>query len=118
MLEAVRRILTVQNEFEVFGYEHAADMLKEIQNNRPDVLILDVMVEDQMSGLLAYDEIRSLYPGLPIVMLTSLGDIIRPYFEDRGELPMILEKPITPDKLLTSLRLCMRPGARSEPGKP
>lgn len=70
----------------------------------PDLFILDVMVDEVDSGIIAYSRVRERYPQVPIVLLTSLGEMIRQYFDNDLKFVWILEKPVLPDKLLSVIK--------------
>ena len=103
--EAVERILC-KNGYEVDSYLTMQDFIDSLQNdaNRPDLAILDVMVESMDSGLTTYAQIHKRYPEIQTIFLTSLGDMIRPYFEDGShEWVCIMEKPVEPISLLATI---------------
>lgn len=100
--EAVQRILC-KHGYEVDSYLSMQDFVDSLRDdkNRPDLAILDVMVESMDSGLTTYAKIHSSYPQIQTIFLTSLGDMIRPYFEDGShEWVCIMEKPVEPISLL------------------
>jgi len=100
--EAVERILC-KDGYEVDSYLTMQDFINSLQDdaNRPDLAILDVMVESMDSGLTTYAHIHKRFPQIQTIFLTSLGDMIRPYFEDGShEWVCIVEKPVEPKSLL------------------
>lgn len=103
--EAVQRILC-KNGYEVDSYLTMQDFIDSLQDDakRPDLAILDVMVESMDSGLTTYAQIHKRYPTIQTIFLTSLGDMIRPYFEDGShEWVCIMEKPVEPISLLATI---------------
>lgn len=103
--EAVERILR-KNGYEVDSYLTMQDFIDSLQDdtNRPDLAILDVMVESMDSGLTTYAQIHKRYPQIQTIFLTSLGDMIRPYFDDgSNEWVCIMEKPVEPISLLATI---------------
>lgn len=103
--EAVERILR-KNGYEIQSYVTMQDFIDSLkdESNRPDLAILDVMVESMDAGLTAYAQIHKRYPQLQTIFLTSLGDMIRPYFEDGShEWVCIMEKPVEPVSLLATI---------------
>lgn len=100
--EAVECILC-KDGYEVDSYLTMQDFINSLQDdaNRPDLAILDVMVESMDSGLTTYAQIHKRFPQIQTIFLTSLGDMIRPYFEDGShEWVCIVEKPVEPKSLL------------------
>ena len=78
---------------------------------KPDLAILELMLEEKDGGLVLGYEIRKLYPGTPIIILTSVMgktglsfDAQNP--EARSWVPAdrILDKPVRPEQLLEEVR--------------
>lgn len=100
--DAVARILR-KSGYEVDQYLSMKDFIDHLKkgNNLPDLAILDVMVESMDAGLTAYADIHQNYPQIQTVFLTSLGDMIRPYFDEESDKWVcIMEKPVEPESLL------------------
>lgn len=103
--EAVERILC-KDGYEVDSYLSMQDFIDSLQDeiDPPDLAILDVMVESMDSGLTTYAHIHKRFPKIQTIFLTSLGDMIRPYFEDGShEWVCIMEKPVEPVSLLATI---------------
>ena len=75
---------------------------KEVQ---PDLLIVDLMMEEVDAGTSFVKELRLLGNKAPIYMLSSVGDSLSMStdYSDLG-LSGVLQKPIDPDRLLTLLK--------------
>ena len=104
--DAVALILG-KNGYEVESYLTMQDLIDSLQDadNLPDLAILDVMCESMDAGLSTYAHIHENFPGIQLIFLTSLGDMIRPYFEDGShEWVCIIEKPVEPVSLLAIVR--------------
>ena len=104
--DTVRRILTA-NGYAVDSYQTMNDFTESLWNTTelPDLAILDVMVETMDKGLEAYVEIRSRFPKLPMIFMTSLGEEIRPYFTGvSDEWILIVEKPVDPMSFMSIVR--------------
>lgn len=100
--DAVGRILR-KHGYEVDHYLTMKELINTLEQgvNLPDLAILDVMVESMDAGLTAYVEIHKRYPQIQTIFLTSLGDMIRPYFDkESNEWVSIMEKPVEPESLL------------------
>lgn len=103
--ESVQRILT-KNGYDVDSYLSMQEFIDSLEdeNKRPDLAILDVMVESMDSGLTTYATIHKRFPHIQAIFLTSLGDMIRPYFENGShEWVCIMEKPVEPVSLLATI---------------
>jgi DNA-binding NtrC family response regulator len=100
--DAVSLILS-KSGYAVDSYLTMQDLIDALKDpaNLPDLAILDVMCESMDAGLTTYVHIHKDFPELQIIFLTSLGDMIRPYFEDGShEWVCIIEKPVEPTSLL------------------
>ena len=63
-----------ENDMEVMGIQNSAEgALKVIETNPPDVLLVDIKLKGQMSGIDLVNDIRHKYE-LPIVYLTANSD--------------------------------------------
>ena len=114
--DAVSRILT-KNGYEVTSYLTMQDFIDSLEDgaNLPDLAILDVMVESMDAGLTTYAHVHSRFPNMQAIFLTSLGDMIKPYFEDdKYEWVCILEKPVEPVSLLATIRDRLEKGGAAE----
>lgn len=103
-IRATIRTILQKEGFDVRTYSTVESFTVSLETTRPDLVILDVMVEAEDSGLLAYDTIRQRFPLIPVVIITTLGEMILPYFEDKKESICILEKPILPERLIDTVR--------------
>ncbi len=104
--DTVRRILTMSG-YEVDSYHTSANFINALNNKEsvPDLAILDVMVESMDAGLKTYMELHERFPGMQAIFMTSLGDMILPYFADKSqEWVCIIEKPVEPAVLLSIIR--------------
>jgi len=100
--DAVSRILK-KHGYEVDSFLTMQDFVDSLEDsaNRPDLAILDVMVESMDSGLTTYAQIHKRFPEMQAIFLTSLGDMIKPFFANESqEWVCILEKPVEPTSLL------------------
>ena len=84
----------------------------------PDLLILDVMMEEPDDGFVMARELRRSGWTTPIVMLTSVGKVTgMPFGADPDVVPVdaFLEKPVRPAVLLeTVAALLARKGGKEE----
>ncbi len=109
--DTVSRILSVAG-YTIDSYETHADFIKSLQDaaNLPDLAILDVMVESMDAGFDTYEEMRKRFPGIRVIFLTSLGEMILPYFSGEShDWVCIVEKPVEPESLLAIIRSRLDP---------
>lgn len=76
--------------------------------NKPDVIILDVMMETKTAGFEFAREVHSQCPDLPIIMLTGIHEDVPPsmrFGPDQTWLPVVkfLDKPIDPVALANEI---------------
>ena len=88
------------------------------RDHRPDLLILDVMMEQPDDGIAMAQELRRSGWSRPIVMLTSIGKVTGlGYGVDPDVLPVdaFLEKPVRPAVLVKTVTdLLARAGGKEE----
>ena len=112
MREALRLPLEAQG-YDVFDVSSGKGALEYIAEVKPDLMILDVMMESDTAGFQTAYQIRnppvgSRYSGfekLPILILTAIGEEKKMAFSpdsDGAFLPVdaFLEKPVRPELLL------------------
>lgn len=110
LVEAMR--LTLENaDFEVIDAQDGQKGLDKIEKEKPDLVLLDVMMETQDEGFHIAYQIRNNEEtsDLPIIMLTAVGSETGFSFDkekDEDFLPVneFLEKPVNPDKLIEYVR--------------
>lgn len=90
-------------QHEVLTASNRADGMQAIEDGRPDLIILDVMMEQADDGIAMAQELRRQGCETPILMLTSVGRVTGfTYDEDQELVPVdaFFEKPIQPDLLV------------------
>ena len=111
ILAALSAILT-NFGYEVISAESKKEGLEKLISAKPDIAVLDVMMETSQAGFELTREIREIsgFEELPIIMLTSVGDETGVNFQaamsDSDWLPAdsYIEKPIEPDELLEEIQ--------------
>ncbi len=101
--DAVRMILE-PNGYEVVTAPTAEEGLKAFKASGPDVIIVDLMMEEVDSGTSFVKELQLLGNKAPIYMLSSAGDQLHmaTSYQDLG-LNGVFQKPIQPQVLLRTL---------------
>ncbi len=92
--------------FYVTSVRTLGDVFPALDQDEFDLILLDAMIEEQDSGLIAFELLQNRFPRVPVILMTSLGEMVRPYFKDRGFDVGILEKPVSPDRLLSAIHSC------------
>jgi DNA-binding response OmpR family regulator len=83
-----------------------AEGMEAVQAFLPDLIILDVMMEQPDDGLAMAQELRRAGSAVPIIMLTSVGQVTgMKYGRDNDLVPVeaFFEKPVRPDELLNAV---------------
>ncbi len=124
MEEKKHRILVVDDDTDVLqvirlflekhGYEMAAartaeEGLRRYKEGRPELVIVDLMMEEVDSGTAFVKELKALGNTAPVYMLSSVGDSLHAAtdYADLG-LAGVFQKPIDPQMLLTTLRVKLK----------
>ena len=103
-------LASLQIVLEAHGYEmkaanNAAEGLAVFKEANPDLIIVDLMMEEIDAGTNFVKEIRAAGSNVPVYMLSSIGDNVDSTI-DSGSLGLsgILQKPIDTKHLLTILQ--------------
>ena len=102
----MNRILLEQNGYAVRVAYSGKQCLAEVAARRPDVIILDMVMESREDGFDVSRELRNSEhtKKIPLIMITSVNDSIPFRLQpDRTWLPVdaLLEKPVDPQLLLS-----------------
>jgi len=115
IVEAIRIVLE-SKKYQVDSAADSQEGLKIIKKDKPDLIILDIMMNRMDEG---FDVCRELkkdpkYKDIPILMLTALkertGFDFKPEAGDEDWLPVedYVEKPIQPDDLLAKVEKLLK----------
>jgi len=101
----MNRALLAENGYSVRVAFNGKQCLEEVHKRRPDLIILDMVMESPNDGFDVSRELRNseITRTIPLVMITSVNDSIPFRLEpDRTWLPVdaLLEKPVDPQLLL------------------
>ncbi|MBE7530797.1 MAG: response regulator [Chloroflexi bacterium] len=114
MARTLLRLMLIRAGFNVTEAEDGFDALDKVRKNRPDVILLDVMMPG-MDGFAVCERLRNDLDTatLPIIMLsakTDLGSINRGL---RVGATVYLTKPISPEDLTRHVREALENGKSS-----
>lgn len=104
ILDILKAILTA-NGYEVVGALSAEQGLRAFKQSRPDLIIVDLMMEEIDAGTNLVKQLKAAGSGAPVYMLSSVGDSLS-MLTDYGELGLsgVFQKPIDSDKILSTIR--------------
>ncbi len=99
------------------------DAWKLLEKRRPDLLVMDVMMEEFTSGFELARDVSIKFPDMPVLMLTGVQEHMRSdwkFDEDKDAdwLPVrkFLAKPIPPTKLAEEIEAALK-AAKEKKGK-
>ncbi len=122
-LDAVEliRITLEANNYDVFSAGNGTEGLKLVKEIRPDLIILDVMMDTATEGFQVSYQLRSKDPKseyrefsqTPIIMMTGVSQKLHMKFspeQDGDYLPVdeFLEKPVRVDSLLEKIKKLLK----------
>lgn len=98
------RIILESAPYQVETAASAEEGLRRYKELKPDVVIVDLMMEEVDAGAAFVRDVRALGATPPIYMLSSVGDNLN-LTADYAELGLtgVLQKPISPRTLLKTL---------------
>lgn len=104
IIEAIRFLLTREG-WKVDSHTHGADAIEVVQQTKPDLLILDVMLPGK-SGMDILHELRALpeYQNLPVLMLTARGQMRDRDMAERAGASRFMTKPFSNIEVLDAVR--------------
>jgi two-component system, OmpR family, alkaline phosphatase synthesis response regulator PhoP len=110
------------NGYEVFSAESGPEGWKQVNREKPDLILMDLMMERLDAGMALSQKIKKRFPAIPILMLTSISretgmDFSPRTAEDLKELHVddFCTKPIKAKPLLEKIEKLL--AARAREGK-
>jgi two-component system, OmpR family, response regulator RpaB len=99
------RVVLEANGYLVVAVASAEEGIKAYKENSPDVLIVDLMMEEIDAGMRVVQELHALGNKAPLYLLSSTGDYLYGMVDlhDQG-VTAIFQKPLSPDTLLSLLK--------------
>lgn len=108
-------LLLKQDDHEVAAAESCAEAEQLLMTFTPDLAIIDLIMEQQDSGFTLCHEIKRLYPGTPVILLTSVKSATGISFaassaEARSwvQADRVIDKPVRPEQLKAEVRRLLR----------
>jgi two-component system OmpR family response regulator len=114
ILDLLRKFF-VQHAYEVDLATHGEAMWAVIEKNRPDIIILDLMLPGE-GGLSLCQKLR-VRTSIPIIMLTAMGELSDRIVGLELGADDYLTKPFDPRELLARLRAVQRRAGENSPGQ-
>lgn len=104
-IQEINQLVLQRRGHEVTLAYSATEARNRLENARPDIVVLDVMMEHFTAGIELASEINENLPGTPMIMVSGLRGKLDPAPEgfvfDESKLPVMkfLDKPFAPDRL-------------------
>ncbi len=84
--------------------------VRAFRESKPDLVLLDLMMEEIDSGTVALKEMKAIDRRVPVYMLSSTGDYLHGATDtDELGLAGVFQKPVDPNILLGLLRAKLKP---------
>ena len=103
-LDGMRAILEA-NGYTMIEALSAEDGLKVFRKGQPDLVLVDLMMEEVDAGTGFVKDLKALGSDVPVIMISSAGDNLS-LTTDYTQLGLagLFQKPVDPDVLLTILK--------------
>jgi len=110
LLEQVATIL-IGDGYEVRQAQGQDEAEEQLTAFIPDLAVLDLMMENMDSGFVLCHNIKKLYPGTPVIILTAVQAATGLDFKARSveagswvKADVLLDKPVRPEQLKAEVR--------------
>ncbi len=110
ILEQITAVLE-SSGYEVVSAESRAAAEEAILSIKPDLAILDLMMEEKDSGFVLSYQLKKLYPEMPVILLTAVAGATglsfatqQPDARSWMKVDKLLDKPVRPEQLKAEVR--------------
>lgn len=102
----VSNVVLTSKGYEVVTAQNPDDGYKLIKDQKPDLIILDVMMNEPDDGFFLAQKLRREKIDTPIIMYTSVSKTLGINFGKSDMVPVdeFVEKPISPDELIEKVQ--------------
>jgi CheY-like chemotaxis protein len=104
-------LLLENGGFEVVRAQGRAEGEEALMRMRPDLAVLDLMMEEMDSGFVLCHEVKRLYPETPVIMLTAVASATGMDFKSEAgdakswvKADLMLDKPVRPEQLNAAVK--------------
>ena len=109
----MNRLVLQKRGHEVTAAYSAAEARAALQKGRPDIAVLDVMMESMTAGFDLAREVHGLLPDLPMIILSGVHEATGVPFRFEPEkdwLPVLkfLDKPVEPARLADEIEAVLK----------
>ncbi len=110
LLEQMTAVLAAEG-YDVTAAEGQSAAEEALLRIKPDLAILDLMMEEKDSGFVLSYQIKKLYPDTPVILLTAVASATGLSFSTRQreerswiKVDKVLDKPVRPEQLKAEVR--------------
>lgn len=95
--------------YDVITAQSSKECIKKLEKVRPDIVVLDIMMEQFDSGFKACEKIKKKYRDLPVMILTSIGAQTGLDFSSNKNIlevsgaDILLDKPVNPKQFIDEI---------------
>jgi CheY-like chemotaxis protein len=121
LLEQMTAILA--GDYEVTGVEGRIAAEEALLKMKPDLAILDLMMEEKDSGFVLGYQIKKLYPETPVILLTAVAGATGVSFATQNpdaqswiKVDKIMDKPVRPEQLKSEVHRLLHEAPVNKPG--
>lgn len=94
-----------KNGFKVFSSMNSTEGLGMIAKFKPDLIILDIMMENPDSGFLFLNELKERNINVPVILSSSIAKATSNILDvNQLNIKTILQKPVDPDELIVNIK--------------
>ena len=105
-----------KENYDVQSAGTAAEAEEVLLRVRPDLAVVDLMMEKMDSGFMLCHQIKKLYPGTPVLMLTAVKASTGMSFPAGAggwlEIDQMLDKPLRSEQLMSGVRRLLKGAAK------
>src|SRR6059036_4355998 len=94
--------------FETAEAANGSAGLAAVERDAPDAVLLDLMMPGGPDGLATLEQLKRLAPDVPVVMMSGKANLADAVRATKLGAFQFLEKPLTPEGLLTTLRAALQ----------
>lgn len=110
LVEQNKRVLE-EKGYNVTSAHTAKGAIKKLENIKPDVLVLDMVMEHKTAGLGLVKDLKDIQPNLPVIMLSGNLETMEPAEKSESTFNQIkkyLDKPVRPNALIKEIEELMK----------
>ncbi|MDA3837500.1 MAG: redox-sensing transcriptional repressor Rex [Candidatus Delongbacteria bacterium] len=98
---SIYKILLEKEGYKVFTASSSAEGLEKVKKDRPDLVILDIMMENSDSGFIFLNEMKEQNISVPVILSSSIAKATGNLLDvSQLNIKMIMQKPVDLDELL------------------